>query len=158
MKQTRNILMTIFSLMLLAAAAIYICGDYLEVDMAMLTSENDKQTGYVVQMVMILLTLCLVPLALRLFKFKQIHASLLASPAAALLKWGIVRILVLGLLLVANTLLYYIYGFEPSFGYLAVMVLLTMPFVFPTMSRCKAETEEEKAVEAEEKAEEEVEA
>ena len=154
MKKTRNILVVIYALMLLAAAAIYICGDYLEVDMAVLTSDTDKQTGYVVQMVMILLTLCLVPLALRLFKFKQIHASLLVSPATALLKWGIVRILVLGLLLVTNTLLYYIYGFEPSFGYLAVMILLTMPFVVPTMSRCKAETEEEKV----EKAEKEVEA
>ena len=48
-----------------------------------------------------------------------------------------------------NTLLYYIYGFEPAFGYLAVMVMLTMPFVFPTMSRCKAETEEEKKMEEE---------
>ena len=153
MKKTRNILVVIYCLMLLAAAAIYICGDYLEVDMAVLTSDTDKQTGYVVQMVMILLTLSLVPLALRLFKFKQIHASLLASPATALLKWGIVRILVLGLLLVTNTLLYYIYGFEPSFGYLAVMILLTMPFVVPTMSRCKAETEEEKVEEAEKEVE-----
>lgn len=153
MKKTRNILVVIYSLMLLAAAAIYICGDYLEVDMAVLTSDTDKQTGYIVQMVMILLTLSLVPLALRLFKFKQIHASLLVSPATALLKWGIVRILVLGLLLVTNTLLYYIYGFEPSFGYLAVMILLTMPFVVPTMSRCKAETEEEKVEEAEKEVE-----
>lgn len=153
MKKTRNILVVIYALMLLAAAAIYICGDYLEVDMAVLTSDTDKQTGYVVQMVMILLTLSLVPLALRLFKFKQIHASLLVSPATALLKWGIVRILVLGLLLVTNTLLYYIYGFEPSFGYLAVMILLTMPFVVPTMSRCKAETEEEKVEEAEKEVE-----
>ena len=153
MKKTRNILVVIYSLMLLASAAIYICGDYLEVDMAVLTSDTDKQTGYVVQMVMILLTLSLVPLALRLFKFKQIHASLLVSPATALLKWGIVRILVLGLLLVTNTLLYYIYGFEPSFGYLAVMILLTMPFVVPTMSRCKAETEEEKVEEAEKEVE-----
>jgi len=153
MKKTRNILVVIYSLMLLAAAAIYICGDYLEVDMAVLTSDTDKQTGYVVQMMMILLTLCLVPLALRLFKFKQIHASLLANPAAALLKWGVIRMLVLGLLLVTNTLLYYIYGFEPSFGYLAVMILLTMPFVVPTMSRCKAETEEEKVEEAEKEVE-----
>ena len=117
--------------------------------MAWLTSENDKQTGYVVQMIMILLTLCLVPLALRLFKFKQIHSSLLSSPDTALLKWGSIRILILGLLLVANTFLYYIYGFEPSFGYLAVMVMLTMPFVLPTMKRCKAETEEEMITEAE---------
>lgn len=143
MKQTRNILMVVYCMMLLMAATIYICGDFLEVDMAFLTSETDKQTGYVVQMIMILLTLCLVPLSLRLFKFKHIHASLLASPVAALLKWGTIRILTLGLLLVVNTILYYIYGFEPAFGYLAVMVMLTMPFVLPTMSRCKAETEEE---------------
>jgi hypothetical protein len=58
------------------------------------------------------------------------------------LKWGGIRILILGLLLVVNTLLYYIYGFEPTYGYLAVMVMLTMPFVLPTMGRCKAETEE----------------
>ena len=47
-------------------------------------------------------------------------------------------------LLVSNTLLYYLYGFEAAFGYLAVMVMLTMPFVLPTMNRCKAETEETK--------------
>jgi hypothetical protein len=46
------------------------------------------------------------------------------------------------------------YGFEPAFGYLAVMVMLTMPFVLPTMSRCKSETEEEKEPEQDETAEE----
>ena len=105
-------------------------------------------------MVMILLTLGLVPLALYLFKMKRIQISLIANPSAALQKWGIIRILILGSLLVVNTLLYYMYGFEPAFGYLAVMVMLTMPFVLPTMSRCKAETEEEKEPEQDETAEE----
>ena len=149
MKQTRNILMTIYWLLLLTAATIYICGDYFEVDMAFLASDDDRQTGIIVQMIMILITLCLVPLALRLFKFEKIHLALVKTSSAALLRWGIIRILVLGLLLIVNTLLYYIYGFEPAFGYLAVMVMLTMPFVFPTMSRCKAETEEEKKIEEE---------
>lgn len=142
MKKTRNILMCIYWLMLLVAAAIYLCGDYLEMDMAILASDESRQSGYYVQMVMILLTLGFVPLALRLFKFNSIHAALMAHPADALLKWGSIRVLILGLLLVANTLLYYIYGFEPSYGYLAVMVMLTMPFILPTLERCKAETEE----------------
>lgn len=154
MKRTRNILMTLYWLMLILAVGIYACGEFLELDMAWLSSDEDRQTGIVVQMVMILMTLGLVPLALYLFKVKGIYASLLQNPSGALLKWGVVRILILGLLLVCNTLLYYIYGFEPAFGYLAVMVMLTMPFVLPTMSRCKAETEEEKEQEQEETAEE----
>lgn len=142
MKKTRNILMIVYWLQLLAAAILYVCGDYLEFDMAVLASKEEPPVNYYVQMVMILLTLGLVPLALRLFKFNSIHASLTARPAQALLKWGGVRLLILGLLLFVNTLLYYIYGFEPTYGYLAVMVMLTMPFVLPTMERCKTETEE----------------
>ena len=145
MKRTRNILMVLYWLLLLVAAGIYVCGEFLEVDMAWLSSDESRQMGIVVQMVMILLTLGLVPLALYLFKMKRIHASLVENPSVTLLKWGI--------LLVCNTLLYYMYGFEPAFGYLAVMVMLTMPFVLPTMSRCKAETEEEKEPKEDETAE-----
>ena len=153
MKRTRNILMVLYWLLLLVAAGIYVCGEFLEVDMAWLSSDESRQMGIVVQMVMILLTLGLVPLALYLFKMKRIHASLVENPSVTLLKWGVVRILILGSLLMTNTLLYYMYGFEPAFGYLAVMVMLTMPFVLPTMSRCKAETEEEKESKEDETAE-----
>ena len=144
MKRTRNILMAIYWLILFAAAGLYCCGEFLEVDMALLSSDEDRQLGIVVQMVEILLTLGLVPLALRLFKFQRIHHALIANSQDALLKWDSVRMLILGFLLVSNTLLYYLYGFEAAFGYLAVMVMLTMPFVLPTMNRCKAETEETK--------------
>ena len=41
-----------------------------------------------------------------------------------------------------NTLLYYFYAFEPAYGYLAVIILLSMPFILPTMSRCEAETKD----------------
>lgn len=142
MKKTRNILMTLYCLLLIIPAVIYICGDFFEVDMAVFTSETDKPINYVIQMIMIMLVLTLLPLSLYMFKFKYIHSSLIATPVATLLKWGTIRILVLGFLLLSNTILYYIYGFEPAFGYLAVMVMLAMPFIWPTMSRCKAETEE----------------
>jgi hypothetical protein len=139
--------MTLYCLLLIISAAIYICGEFFEVDMAMLASESYKPTNYVVQMIMIMLVLTLLPLSLYMFKFKCIHSSLIATPAASLLKWGTIRIFVLGLLLLSNTILYYMFGFEPAFGYLAVMVMLVMPFILPTMSRCKAETEEEPKVE-----------
>ena len=142
MKKIKNILLLFYCTMLLIAAVLYVLGDFLYVDMAVL-SETSKTAMYIVQMVMILLTLGLVPLALRLFKFGFVHRQLVAQRESALLRWGLVRISILGLLLIINTILYYLYAYEPAFGYLAVMVLLCMPFILPTMSRCLSETEDE---------------
>jgi hypothetical protein len=88
---------------------------------------------------MILLTLAAIPLGLRLFKFRKVADDLRQRGELALLKWGVLRLSMIGDLLVINTLLYYIFGFEPAFGYLAVICLLSMPFIVPTMSRCEAE-------------------
>ena len=140
MKKIKNILLLFYCEMLLIAGVFYVLGDFLYVDMALL-SETSKTTMYVIQMVMILLTLGLVPFALRLFRFGFVRRQLIAQREQALLRWGLVRISILGLLLTTNTLLYYLYAYEPAFGYLAVMVLLCMPFILPTMSRCQAELE-----------------
>ena len=60
----------------------------------------------------------------------------------ALLKWGMLRLLILEVPMVSNTYLYYMY-MNATFGYLAIILLLCLPFVFPTQSRCIAETTEE---------------
>ena len=57
------------------------------------------------------------------------------------------KIVVLGLLLVVNTSLYYAFELEASYGYLAVITLLCMPFVIPTMSRCEEEVKKSEAPE-----------
>ena len=150
MKKTHDMLIVLFWSQLIVPAIIYVCCEYLNVDLAFLagTSENGR---YVVSTVMILATLALLPLALRLFKFQRIHNDLIERRADALHKWGIIRLIILGDLLLINTLLYYAYGFESAFGYLAVVTLLAMPFVYPTMERCYAEVEDEKtSVESEE--------
>ena len=46
--------------------------------------------------------------------------------------------LMLCLPMVANTLLYYIY-MNVAFGYMAIILLLSLCFVLPTMARCEAE-------------------
>ena len=143
MKKTRDLLMVLFWAQLIIPAVIYVCCEFLDVDLAFLAGTSEK-ARYVVSTVMILATLALLPLALRLFKFQRIHNELVDWRAEALGKWGIIRLVILGNLLLINTLFYYAYGFESAFGYLAVVTLLTMPFVYPTLERCYAEVEDDK--------------
>ena len=138
MKKTRNLLMTIFSGALLLATLLYILGEFLNVDMGIF-AETTREQRFICSTVMILLTIALLPLSLRLFKFKRISNDLQERKAPALAKWGTLRLCVMGALLVVNTLLYYAFEMEPSYGYLAVVTLLCMPFVIPTMSRCEEE-------------------
>ena len=142
MKHTRNILMTLFVLPLLIAGALYVMGDFLHSDLTF-GMQPDKQTVFVVSTTMILLTLAVIPLSLYLFKIKAVNNDLLARKEKALKKWGSLRLVLMGTILVANTFLYYAFAFESSFGYLAVIVLLTFAFIVPTMNRCIADTEPE---------------
>lgn len=142
MKRTRNILMILFCEQLFLAGLLYVCGEFFEVDMAVFANIS-KEALFVISTVMILLTLAAIPLGLRLFKFKKVAADLRERGEMALLKWGVLRLSMIGDLLVINTLFYYIFGFEPAFGYLAVICMLSMPFIVPTMSRCEAEVSAE---------------
>ena len=103
---------------------------------------DSKQTEFVAMTVMELTTLVAAFLGLRLFKFPKIHADLITHKEPAMLKWGMLRLLVLEVPMVCNTYLYYIY-MNPTFGYLAIILLLCLPFVFPTLNRCLAETTSE---------------
>ena len=152
MKKTRNLLMAIFSGSLLLAAILYILGEFLHVDMGIF-AEATRQQRFVCSTVMILLTISLLPLSLRLFKFKRISNDLQQRKTPALARWGTLRLIIMGALLVVNTFLYYAFELEASYGYLAVVTLLCMPFVIPTMNRCKEEVEEVKEPESSESSE-----
>jgi len=89
--------------------------------------------------VMELLTVCLIPAMLYLMRFSRVRNSLKESPVRQMRFWGGARLHVLGLLLLANILLYYL-TMSASFGYLAIIVLLVFPFVYPTEARCHNES------------------
>lgn len=146
MSTTQRRLMLLFAFILLVAAAIYVGGEFAKVDMCIL-EDASRQQRFFCSTLMILLTIGLLPLSLRLFRFKAVSADLQRRKAAALACWGTIRLAVLGLLLVLNTFLYFAFGFEAAYGYLAVVVLLCMPFVVPTKERCMAEVGEEKPAE-----------
>ena len=139
MKKISKLLMLIY--VLLVAVTLVIVALYECVALESGVLADSKQTEFVAMTIMELTTLVAAFLGLRLFKFPKIHADLVTRKEPAMLKWGILRLLVLEVPMVVNTYLYYMY-MNPTFGYLAIILLLCLPFVFPSESRCIDETTE----------------
>ena len=100
---------------------------------------DDKQTDFLLTATMEIVSLGAVFLGVRLFKFEVVSKSLVESKEKAMWKWGMTRLLILEAPMVINTLLYYIF-MNTTFGYLAIILLLCLPFVYPSLNRCLAET------------------
>ena len=107
------------------------------------------QKEFVCLVVMELLTICCIPLSLRLFKYKKVAEALKSDDAQAvraLQRWGSVRLDVLGVLLVVNVLFYYLFV-HAAFCYMAVIVFLSLFFIYPSLDRCVTETKGDEKVE-----------
>lgn len=142
MKQVSKQLMLVYTLLVAVALVIVLLYELDVLETGVLA--DSKQTEFIAMTGMELASLAAAFLGLRLFKFPKIHESLVTQKEPALLKWGMLRLLVLEVPMVSNTYLYYIY-MNTTFGYLAIILLLCLPFVFPSVNRCIAETTEEEA-------------
>ena len=145
MKKVSKTLMLIYVLLIAITLAIVALYELNVLESGVLA--DSKQTEFVAMTAMELTTLCAAFLGLRLFKFPKIHSDLVTNEEPAMLKWGILRLLILEVPMVVNTYLYYMY-MNTTFGYLAIILLLCLPFVFPSLNRCIAETTEEEQAEA----------
>lgn len=140
MNKTRKLLKTFFIVSLVVAIVMIVLFETETMPTDVLAEE--KQSEFLLVTLMELTTLGGVFLALRLFRFEAVHRDLVTREAPALLKWGMVRLALLLVPMLVNTLLYYIY-MNTTFGYMAIMQFLCLPFVFPSAGRCMAETTEE---------------
>ena len=140
MKETRNQLMAVFVFAILFALGAVVLYET-EMMESGLFAEH-KNSEFILTALMELLTLGGVFLALRLFKFRKVHDDLVTKKEHALFKWGLLRLALLLIPMVGNTYLYYMF-MNTTFGYMAIIQLLCLPFVFPTMSRCQSEVEPE---------------
>ena len=140
MKQTRNMLMTVFVGALALAALIVTVFETGALEQG--TAVGNSQVEFVITVVMELLTLGQIWFALRLFKIRQIRQDLVSRKEFALRKWGVLRLELLDIPLVANVLFYELF-MKPTFGYLAIIVLICQPFVYPSLARCEAEVSAE---------------
>ena len=80
--------------------------------------------------VMEMLTLMSIFLMLRLFKFERIARQIEESPQRALPLWTSVRVAVMLVMIAANGLLYY-GTMNTTIGYLAIIMMVSLPFVYP---------------------------
>ena len=97
---------------------------------------------FVVATIMELLTIAIIPFALRLFKFRKVNGKLTESETTRwdnLLKYGSVRILLLATPMIINVVCYYLFTLT-AFAYMAIILFICMFFVYPTVDKCIAET------------------
>ena len=102
------------------------------------------QLEFLWQSFAILLTLGGIYGALRMFKLKSIEAKLVANPLSAYPFWCKCRLMVLIVILFNNILSYWCFA-NGSFAWLATIVLLTFPFVYPSEDRFIYETKSKEA-------------
>jgi hypothetical protein len=140
MKKVSKQLMVFYIVQIVMALVIIVLFETGELPVGVMAA--DKQSEFVLTALMEILSLGAAFLGLRLFKFQAIHRDLVSRKEPAMWKWGMTRLLILQVPMVINTLLYYIY-MNTTFGYLGIILLLCLPFVFPSLSRCLAETTEE---------------
>lgn len=140
MKKVKNTL-TVLLWTVLALALIVVVLFETDVLMFGYYAGSGEQAEFLLTTMMELLTLAVIPLALKLFKFPRVHADLVSRKAEALRKWGLLRLLMLLVPLLVNTLLYYAYA-NVAFGYMAIILVIVLPFVYPSLERCQSETEE----------------
>ena len=131
---TNFLFMVVLALLLVA---LYECEILEPTDMA-----SDVSLMFVLQIVMELLTIVVIPVALKMFSIKVIRKKLIAGKGNALLPWGTARINMLCLPMLVNIFLYY-QTMSPAFGYMAIILFLCLFFIYPSIGRCTAETEAE---------------
>lgn len=140
MKSISKYLTLIYILLAALTLAVIMVFETEMLDSGLMAGENHSE--FIFTFVMELVSLGAAFLGLRLFKFKAVHDDLIARQEPAMMKWGTIRLLILEVPMLADTLLYYMY-MNTTFGYLAIILLLCLPFVFPSLNRCLAETSEE---------------
>lgn len=127
--------MTTFCVFLAVSAVLVVLFETEILPTGLLKTE-EKSDEFVLLCLMELLTICVIPLALRLFRFRRV-AQRLTTPKA-LLHWAGFRLYLLCVPMVVNLLLYYLY-FNVAFGYMGIILLLCLFFVVPTRARCESE-------------------
>ena len=87
------------------------------------------QEEFLAVIIMELMTIVMIPLALRLFKAKDVERKVAEGDTLALRIWGALRILMITVPLLLNTIGYYLF-MNTTFGYMALILLICLPFVY----------------------------
>ena len=118
----------------LIIAALYECNILLEGGLC-----GNTNAEFLTEMVMIMLTICVIPFALRLFKYKSVQNIIRRDPQQGYFRMALLRMLMLIVPMLANVICYYLFV-NVRFFYLAVILAISLVFITPTKARQEAET------------------
>ena len=138
METIQKKLQLIFWIPIVLSAIIIVSGELDIIPNGILA--NDKQVEFVIMSMIEILTIIAIPVALKLFKFKAIANKLASDTLLLFERWGIVRLCLLNVPMVINLVCYYLFV-GAGFGYLAIILFLSLFFVYPSLSRCYNETD-----------------
>lgn len=142
MRRVQRQLMTSFLGLMALSVLLVVVGEWglLPLSFQVFGPESAGEIQFLCQTLLEIATIGVIPLALRLFKFKKVHQELVTDKEKALSKWGLLRILILFVPLLLNVLFYYA-SMTPGFGYMGIILFLCSFFITPTKSRCMDDVE-----------------
>ena len=99
---------------------------------------GNAEAEFIVMTLMQLVTVCAIPLALRLLKFSVVRQYVTSHGEQGLQKMSVFRMLLLFVPILLNSVFYYEFV-KAGFGYLAIILAISLVFIVPTQSRCASE-------------------
>ena len=115
--------------------ASYECGVILEGGYAGYTTAE-----FIVATVMELLTIIIIPVALKMMKWGAVRIVIRNEGAAGYYRVALRRMWMLLIPMLANTLCYYLF-MNVLFAYMAIILAISLVFVYPSENRCIAEAD-----------------
>lgn len=99
---------------------------------------DNKTADFLFTTIMEILTICCIPLTLRLIKDKTMKKYDVPRRMQIYRRKAMLRLLLLGCPLLVNTFLYYLF-MNVAFGYMAIILFLCLLFIIPTKERQQRE-------------------
>lgn len=99
---------------------------------------GNKEQEFIVTTILQILTICNIPLALRLFKFEAVKKVISKKREKGHFHMASLRMSLLTVPMIANIVCYYIY-MNVAFLYLTIILAISLVFIIPTKDRCDSE-------------------
>lgn len=105
------------------------------------SAHKNTNSDFLSASIMEVITICFIPVSLRLFKFGAIRQAIKDDKTPLLntfFAYSLVRLEMLLMPMLVNAVLYYVF-MNVAFGYMAIILFLSTLFIFPTQERCEQE-------------------
>ena len=105
------------------------------------SAHENTNSDFLSASIMEVITICFIPVSLRLFKIGAIRQAIKDDKTPLLntfFAYSLVRLEMLLMPMLVNAVLYYVF-MNVAFGYMAIILFLSTLFIFPTQERCEQE-------------------